>query len=156
MFANEDQIRKCSLGDYTLGIFFFFFFWPPCSIWSSQARDQIWATVVTRAAVTPDPLTLCPQPGIRTCILVLQSHHQSCCTTVGTSTLGFFFWGGVLIFITDIHYKALNHREHFSVIFVHTVWQMISKGERKTLNARVFLSNMTYHMKNPAIQAISE
>ena len=33
----------------TLKLFFFniFLFWPPRGIWNSQARDQIWATVVT-------------------------------------------------------------------------------------------------------------
>ena len=30
--------------------FFFFLFWPPCSIWSSWARDQIPVTVATHMA----------------------------------------------------------------------------------------------------------
>ena len=35
----------------------FFFFWPPCGIWSSQGQDQIQAAFVTYAAIaaTPDP-----------------------------------------------------------------------------------------------------
>ena len=44
--------------------FAFFFFWPPCSIWSS------WVAVVTyaTAAATPDPLTHCdPGPRILCC-----------------------------------------------------------------------------------------
>ena len=32
---------------FSLLFFFFPIFWPPCSIWSSQARDQIQATFVT-------------------------------------------------------------------------------------------------------------
>ena len=28
-------------------LFFFFLFWPPCGIWSSQARNQIWAILAT-------------------------------------------------------------------------------------------------------------
>lgn len=54
------------------------------------------------------------------------------------------------------HYKALHHREILSVIFVHTVWQVISEGEHKTLNAILPLSNMTYHMKKYCNQVISE
>ena len=40
-------------------IFFFFHFWPPCSISSSLARDQIQAAVATYSATvaTSDPLT---------------------------------------------------------------------------------------------------
>ena len=39
----------------------FFFFWPLCGIWSSQARDQIKATVLTYASAVAmlDPLTHC-------------------------------------------------------------------------------------------------
>ena len=39
--------------------FFFFLYWPPHSIQSSQARDQIQATAATyaAAAATPNPLT---------------------------------------------------------------------------------------------------
>ena len=38
---------------------FSFFFWPPLGIWSSQAKDEIRATVATytTAAAMPDPLT---------------------------------------------------------------------------------------------------
>ena len=48
-------------------------FWPPHSTWSSQARDQIRATVVTHtmAAVMPDPLTHCAGRGIEPVSLVL-------------------------------------------------------------------------------------
>ena len=47
-------------------LFGFLFFWLPCGIWRSQARDQIWAAVATYATaeVTPDPLTHCARPGI--------------------------------------------------------------------------------------------
>jgi len=45
----------------------FFLFWPPHGIWSSWARDHIWATVATytSAVVMPDPLTHHAGPGIR-------------------------------------------------------------------------------------------
>ena len=38
-------------------IIIIFLFWPPHSIWSSWARDHIWATVVTYASAMamPDP-----------------------------------------------------------------------------------------------------
>ena len=41
-------------------------FWPPWGTWSSQARDQIQAAVVTYAtlAAVPDPLTYCAGPGM--------------------------------------------------------------------------------------------
>ena len=37
--------------------FLFFLFWPPHSIWSSEAKDQIWTAVATYAAAvaTPNP-----------------------------------------------------------------------------------------------------
>ena len=46
--------------------FFFFFFVPPCSTWSSWARDQIRPTAVnyTTAMATLDPLTHCAEPEI--------------------------------------------------------------------------------------------
>ena len=77
-----------------LSIFFFFFFpffWPPHSIWSSQARDQIQATVATYTAAIAilDLNPLCPAED-GTCIPALQKCHQSCCTTAGTPT--FLFW----------------------------------------------------------------
>ena len=45
---------------------FFLNFLSTCGIWSSRARDQIWAAVwtYTTAAPTPDPLTHCAGPGI--------------------------------------------------------------------------------------------
>ena len=46
----------------------------PHSIWSSWARDQIWASAVA----TPDPLTYPARLGF-----------DSCCTTVRTSESGF-------------------------------------------------------------------
>jgi len=52
--------------------FFFFHFWPPSSIWISWARDQCWA-------------------WDRTCIPVLQRHHPSHCTTMGTPHLQLLF-----------------------------------------------------------------
>ena len=43
----------------------FFLFWLSCILWSSQARDQIWATVVPYAApvTTPDILTMALDGG---------------------------------------------------------------------------------------------
>ena len=45
----------------------FFSFLPPCGIWSSWGREQIWATVESCAAavVIEDPLTYCVGLGIR-------------------------------------------------------------------------------------------
>ena len=47
-------------------IYFFFLFWLPCSIWSSQARDQIRNTVATYTAAVEmlDPLTHSARLGI--------------------------------------------------------------------------------------------
>ena len=44
-----------------------FFFSPPCSTWSSRARDQILATVVTyaTAAAMPNSLIHCASSGIK-------------------------------------------------------------------------------------------
>ena len=46
--------------------FFSPFFWLPCGIWNSWARDQTLATVVTFAApsAAPDPLIHCAWQGI--------------------------------------------------------------------------------------------
>ena len=69
--------------------FFFFLFQPPHSIWSSQARDQIQAAVVTYAAAVAmlDLLTHCAGLGIKPAVLALQRHS---CITVGTPTHLFF------------------------------------------------------------------
>ena len=63
-------------------IFLFFLFWPSRSLWCSQARDQIQAAVVTYAAGSFNPLC---RAWDRTCVLVLQKHCWSYCTTAGTS-----------------------------------------------------------------------
>ena len=47
--------------------FFFFFFWPPCGIWSSQAGDQVWVAGTTYNLAMPDPLTSCAGLGIVQC-----------------------------------------------------------------------------------------
>ena len=65
--------------------FLFFFFWLPCSIWSSQARDQI------RVVVPPKPQLwqhqirnpLCRSRD-QTCAPALPRHRQSHGATVGT------------------------------------------------------------------------
>ena len=46
--------------------FLSFLFWPLHGTWSFQARDQIWAMVVTytTAVAMPDPLNHCPELGI--------------------------------------------------------------------------------------------
>ena len=70
--------------------FFFFFFWPPQGIWSSQARDQIPAAVLTYVLCicgnTGSFNPLC-WAGERTWVLLLQRHHQCHCTTSGTPKL---------------------------------------------------------------------
>ena len=62
------------------------FFWGghTCSIWSSQARDQIWAAAVAyaTAATMPDLLTHCAELGLG--IEPVSWCCRSCCTTVGT------------------------------------------------------------------------
>lgn len=64
----------------SIHIFFFFLFWLYHDIWSSHARNQIWAAVVTYtiAMVTLDPLTMLCWDW--TCIWVLQRRHQHCAT----------------------------------------------------------------------------
>lgn len=44
----------------------FVLIWPPCGMWSSQARYQVWAAVATytAAAAMLDPLTCCAGLGI--------------------------------------------------------------------------------------------
>ena len=68
-------------------IFFFFHFWLPHGIWSSWARDQIWATVTTYATAlaTIDPLTHYAKQGLNlpTSALLLQRQRPHC-TTAGT------------------------------------------------------------------------
>lgn len=66
-----------------LPIYLLFLFWPPLSMWSSQAKDQIaYAAAVvtyTAAAATPGPLPTVPSRGSN-----LQRHHRSCCAAAGT------------------------------------------------------------------------
>ena len=71
---------------------FFFSFWLPCGLWSSQAGDQLQATITTyaTAAATPDPLTQCAGLGNQTWVLSLRRHHQSPCATEGTPSLCLF------------------------------------------------------------------
>ena len=67
--------------------FFFSFclFWPPCSTWRSQSRDQIWAMPRLQQRRIPNPLG---GAGDRTCVPVLQRHcHRSCYTRAGTPKL---------------------------------------------------------------------
>lgn len=65
-----------------LVLFLFFHFWPPQSIWHSQARDQI------RTAAGPTPqLWQCQcQAGDRTRALAAVEMPRSCCATVRTLT----------------------------------------------------------------------
>ena len=65
-----DLFNHSSIGGHFnhLWVFLFFgFFGPPRGIWSSQARDQIRATVSTHAtaAAMPDPLTHCVSLGLK-------------------------------------------------------------------------------------------
>ena len=45
--------------------FFFFLFWPPHGIWSSGARDQIWAEAATMHCSDTRSLTHYARPGIK-------------------------------------------------------------------------------------------
>ena len=75
----------------SIRFFSFFLLWPPCSIQSSQARDQIWVTVVTYAAAvaTPDLNPLC-WAGNRICIPALQQCYRSPCAAAGTPLSVFY------------------------------------------------------------------
>ena len=55
---SKTAFYLCKL-EYLANVFPLFLSWPPLSIWSSQARDQIRAAVAT-----PDPLTHCAGLGI--------------------------------------------------------------------------------------------
>ena len=71
--------------------FFFFLFWPPCGVWSSRARNQVWTTVVTYAAtLATDPLTHCNRPGIKpTTLAAAPVRFLTLSATEGTPHLSF-------------------------------------------------------------------
>ena len=67
-------------------------FFPLFGIWSSPARDQIWAAADSVAAATSDLHQRC-RAGDGTCILALQRCCPSDCTTGGTKKKKVFvFW----------------------------------------------------------------
>ena len=97
--ANSLQLLKIGKNKvYTVVFFvvsflvFFSFFWLPHGIWSSQARDHVWAVVVTYATATAtlDPLTHFPGPGTEPVSLALQRCCQFCCVTMGTPEVSTF------------------------------------------------------------------
>ena len=67
----------------------FLFFWLPCGIGSSWARDQIWAALWPKLQLWQCQI-LNPrcQAGDRTCIPACPRHPRSCCNTAGPP-----FWG---------------------------------------------------------------
>ena len=73
-------------------LFCFSGFWPPHGIWSSQARDQIQATVLTyiTAAAALDPFTYCARPGIEPLSRCCRDTTRSRCATAGTPDLDCF------------------------------------------------------------------
>ena len=75
---------------------FFFLFWPPHGIWSSLARDQIPATVVTYAAAAGNTRFLihCARPGSNLHPSALRHRHGNSapCAAEGTPELR-FVWG---------------------------------------------------------------
>ena len=81
--SEEDFTTPLKLWDF----FYFFFSWPPCSIWSSRARDGIQAAVLTYAIATAGSFNPLCQTGDQTCIPMLQRRCWSPCTTVGTPKL---------------------------------------------------------------------
>ena len=85
IFAGSTFTDLTSLGFFFL--FYFFLFRPPHGIWSSWARDQIQATVVTYTAAIAMPdiyPTMWCQARDQICILVLHRCYRSHCATVGT------------------------------------------------------------------------
>ena len=74
--------------------FFFFFFGPPHSIWISQDRDQILATLATHAAIVvmPDPLTHCARPGIEPTTHPTSQVHYRWATRELLNLYFFFFF----------------------------------------------------------------
>ena len=91
LLFNEDQ--RCALSYFILFCLLklvllnvhFFLFWPPCGLWSSWARHQIQAAVVTYC----DALYW---SGDRTRVLVLQRCRQAHCATAGTPEHPFLSW----------------------------------------------------------------
>lgn len=88
------NIRPTLHGNYFRTPFYFFilFLGPPRSIWSSQSRDQIRATVATcvAAAAVPGPSSQLCCAGDRPCVLMVQRLCQSCGATAGTPRCSYF------------------------------------------------------------------
>ena len=68
----------------------FFLFWPPHSIWSCLARNQIQAIVAPYAAAAATPAPYRARLWIES-VLALQRRCQSCCTTGGTPKFNFLY-----------------------------------------------------------------
>ena len=111
----------------------FFSFLAPCGIWSSWARDQIQATVVTYVipAAVLDPLTHWAGPEITPaswhCKDTTLLHHSKT-----PSTFGFFFfffpikvlqihWSFLAVCFASIPFPSLWCRNHYSDISVKMV-----------------------------------
>ena len=77
-------------------LFFFFLFWLPCGLWSSQARDQTQDAVVTYAetVATRDPLTHCAGQGLN----LSQRCRDASQPVVKQQELFFFFFFHLLFF----------------------------------------------------------
>ena len=63
LFSKTGDVSNKGIATYAI----FFLLWLPHSIWSSWARDQIWAAIVTcdTAAAMLDPLIYCARLGIK-------------------------------------------------------------------------------------------
>ena len=107
--------------------FLFFSFLATQNIWNSQARDQIWATVVTNAGGSFNPLSWA-------CILELQRCHQSHCTRVGTPP-GLSWLQKFVIFVTGSHIALNQFKEIWRI--VRSSWMLndsrgrLSNGSKK-------------------------
>ena len=81
--VHKNFFFSVSLPTYAVFWCLFFLFWLFHSIWSSRARDQIWAIVATQAAAaaTPDSPTHCAPKRLH----ILLCHSENSCLLT-------FFW----------------------------------------------------------------
>lgn len=81
-FWKKNVLLICSFQNWIVFVSFFLS-WPPWGMWSSLAKDQMWATVATCVEHTRsfNPLY---QGQDQICVPALQRCLQSCCAIPGT------------------------------------------------------------------------